>query len=391
MTYYLLIAFLSFSNLFSDSLYESNISHNSQTNEIQVISSLVIEETQDKDNKINSTLKYSFDENLDEMASQKKCIRDNIKQRKKTITISFAGDCTLGYDETFSYHNSFPFTLEKENDDYGYFFNKVKRIFENDDLTIVNLETTLTKETKKADKKFRFKGDPSYVNILKSGSIEMVNIANNHIYDYLNKGFLDTINNLQNAGVLYSGEGYIQYYSVQDVTIASIGYRGWSTNIKGPLTKDIEDAKEKADIIIVSFHWGSEYTYYPNQAQTSLGRFAIDSGADIVIGHHPHVIQGIEKYKDRYIVYSLGNFSFGGNKNPRDKDTIIFQNEFTVLDKKIIKSKGHIIPCSLSSVKNINNYQPIILQEDEGKRVIDRIYKYSSKLKYGIMAENKDD
>lgn len=387
MTYYLLIVFLSFSSLFNSSAYDSNISYDFQTDYIEIIASPLT----DKNQKMYSMKKYSFNKDLSEIVHQKKYIRDNIEQRKRTITISFAGDCTLGYDETFSYYNSFPFTLEKENNNYEYFFNKVKTIFENDDLTIVNLETTLTNATKKADKKFRFKGEPSYVNILKKGNIEMVNIANNHIYDYLNKGFLDTIKNLENAGILYSGEGYTQYYSIKDITIASIGYRGWSTNIKDQLAKDIKEAKKKADIIVISFHWGQEYTYYPNQTQISLGRFAIDQGADIVTGHHPHVIQGIERYKDRYIVYSLGNFSFGGNKNPKDKDTIIFQNEFTVLDKKIIKNLGRIIPCSISSVKNINNYQPAILQGNERTRVIDRIYNYSSKLKYGIITENNSN
>lgn len=307
-----------------------------------------------------------------------------LEEKNKPIIISFAGDCTLGNYEGSAHAYSLPFMLENQNNDYGYFFRKVKPIFGKDDLTLINLESPLTTSTEKSDKQFCFKGDRSYANILKAGSIEMVNISNNHIYDYSKKGFLDTLKTLEHLNIHYSGEGYIAYYSVRDITIASIGYRGWATYIKPNISKDIKEAKEKADIVIVSCHWGDENKYYPNEVQKTLGRFAIDEGADIVVGHHPHVIQGIEKYKNKYIVYSLGNFCFGGNKNPKDKDTFIFQSQFTVIDKKITKIQGNIIPCSISSVKNINNYQPAILDGSEKERVLDRIYNYSSKLEYGI-------
>ena len=169
------------------------------------------------------------------------------------IRISFAGDCTIGTDEAFTYVNSFPDRYERVGGDDSYFFRGVKPIFENDDLTLVNLETTFTREKKKAEKKFRFKGDPSYVNILKEGSIEAVNISNNHIYDYLKKGFQDTLATLEQAGILYSGEGHIAYYEQKGITIGSIGYQGWSTGIKDSLKNDILEARQKADIVIVSF------------------------------------------------------------------------------------------------------------------------------------------
>jgi len=306
------------------------------------------------------------------------------EESEKEIVISFAGDCTLGTDESFSYKYSFPYQFERQNGDYEYFFRGVQSIFMEDDLTLVNLETTFTTATKKAEKKFRFKGDPSYVNILKAGGIEMVNIANNHIYDYLEQGFLDTLKHLEEAGILFSGEGYISYYTVDGVTIGSIGYKGWHTGIKKELKADIERAREYADIVIVSFHWGLERVYYPTKVQKELGRFSIDCGADVVVGHHPHVIQGIELYKGKYIVYSLGNFCFGGNRNPSDKDTFIFQNIFTVKDGRIVGSIGKVIPCRISSVTHINDFQPTILEGKERDRVLDRIYEYSRELEYGI-------
>lgn len=300
------------------------------------------------------------------------------------IRISFAGDCTLGTDESFPYTNSFPYRLKRNNNDFSYFFAKVKPIFEKDDLTLVNLETTFTNATKKVEKAFRFKGDPSYVNILKEGAVEMVNIANNHIYDYLEAGFRDTLDALEKGGILYSGEGYIAYYRVKGITIASLGYTGWRTSVREKLEEDIEEARKKADVVIVSFHWGKERSFYPNAVQKELRRFSIDKGADVVVGHHPHVIQGIEQYKDRYIVYSLGNFSFGGNRNPSDKDTFIFQNDFVVESGRVRKSNGRVIPCRISSSKHVNDYQPTPLEGRDAERILDRIYTYSSSLEYGI-------
>ena len=311
-------------------------------------------------------------------------VKPQAKPQRTTVTVSFAGDCTIGTDLLFPYANSFTQKIEEQGYDYSYFFNNVKPVFEVDDLTVVNLETTLTKASRAAEKKFRFKGEPSYVNILKEGSIEMVNIANNHICDYLEEGFRETVRTLEDAGVLFCGEGYTAWYEVKGIKIAGIGFTGWDNTVRDSLEKALKNVREKADIVIVSFHWGNERRYYPNSIQTELGRFCIDMGADIVVGHHPHVIQGIEFYKARYIVYSLGNFCFGGNRNPADKDSFIFQCTFTLLDKKTIDVEKSIIPCRISSVEHVNDYQPVILEGKEGRRVLERIYKYSSKLKYGI-------
>ncbi|NLJ40196.1 MAG: CapA family protein [Clostridiales bacterium] len=301
-----------------------------------------------------------------------------------TVTISFAGDCTIGTDETFTYTNSFPHRFQKVDEDFSYFFAGVKDIFENDDLTLVNLETTFTTSNKKAKKRFRFKGDPSYVEILKEGSIEMVNISNNHIYDYLQKGFDDTLETLEQAGILYSGEGHVAFYETKGITIASLGYQGWNTDIKKEVKGDIEEVRDKADLVVVSFHWGKESTNYPNGVQRELGRFAIDQGADIVAGHHAHVIQGIEEYNGKFILYGLGNFCFGGNRNPRDKDTFIFQSEFVFRDGELKENLGKVIPCQVSSVKDVNDYQPTVLDGEEAKRVMKRLKEYSSGLEYGM-------
>lgn len=212
----------------------------------------------------------------------------------------------------------------------------------------------------------------------------MVNISNNHIYDYLEMGFQETIKTLEKGDILYCGEGKTAFYETKGVTVACIGYTGWNTSNKKKISLDIKNAREKADLLILSFHWGAERSNYPDSTQKELGRFCIDEGADIVVGHHPHVIQGIEYYRGKYIVYSLGNFCFGGNRNPTDKDSFIFQNRFIFKDKKIEDSMARIIPCRISSVVNINDYQPVILENEEGWRVLGRIFTYSKNLEYGI-------
>jgi poly-gamma-glutamate capsule biosynthesis protein CapA/YwtB (metallophosphatase superfamily) len=304
--------------------------------------------------------------------------------REKTVVISFAGDCTIGTDDNFQYKDSFPHRLEQAGNDYGYFLCGVLPVFEEDDLTLVNLESTFTVSKYRVPKKYNYRGDPSYTAILNMGSVEMVNISNNHIYDYGNQGYMDTLSALQQAGILFCGEKNIAFHTVKGVTIGCIGHTGWERNVRRDLERDIEYARSKAHIVVVSFHWGNDRANYPNSLQTSLGRFCIDKGADVVVGHHPHVIQGIERYKDRYIVYSLGNFCYGGSKNPSDKDTFIFQNTFTVKDGKVQSSRGNIIPCSISSVSHVNDYRPTILQGDEAERIMSRIYRYSSALEYGI-------
>lgn len=313
----------------------------------------------------------------------------------KQITISAVGDCTLGTDENFAYKNSFIEVFENNNKDYNYFFKHVYDIFNSDSLTIANLETTLTTATKKRDKAFKFKGPPDFVNILTQSSIEAVNLSNNHTYDYFKKGYEDTKAVLDNNDVThFSNKPSI--YTKDGIKIGLIGYNGWYINskLKNEITTTIETLHEQdCSLIIVSFHWGKEYTFYPNSTQRNLARHAIDSGADLVLGHHPHVIQGIEKYKNRHIVYSLGNFCFGGNSNPRDKDTMIYQQTFNFEDKSLVgPSIPSIIPCSLSSVKNRNNYQPIPLVDDDADRMISRLNKYSKDMNFNyqpVTAEEK--
>ena len=305
------------------------------------------------------------------------------EKRDIEITISAAGDCTFATDVNYAHGKTFVAEYNAVQD-ASYFLRNVQSAFANDDLTIVNFEGTLTNLTTRQDKEFAFRGDPEYVNILTAGSVEAVNLANNHSRDYGMQSLADTRIYLTEAGVTHFGYEETAIYECKGVKIGLIGIYVLPDGLgrMTQLQEHIQKVKSEGAIItIVNFHWGIEREYYPNNIQVQLAHAAIDNGADLVIGEHPHVLQGIENYKGKKIVYSLGNFCFGGNKNPTDKDSMIFQQTFTIRDGAVL---GHddfkILPCSISSVKERNNYQPTILESPEAERVMNKIREISANL-----------
>ena len=303
-----------------------------------------------------------------------------LPEYETSITVSVVGDCTLGTDEFFNYSTSLNAYYTANGAEY--FLRNVKSIFEADDLTIANLEGTLTDSTTRVDKTYAFKGPAEFVNILTSSSVEAVTIANNHSSDYGYKSYTDTKANLDNAGVVHFGYDETAIYEVKGVKVGLVGiyelndHTGRATQVKNNIAKVKE---EGADVVIVIFHWGIERDAAPSSSQITLGRLAIDSGADLVCGHHPHVLQGIETYKGKSIVYSLGNFCFGGNSNPSDKDTMIFQQTFTVTKEGVkVDNVTNIIPCSLSSVKYKNDYCPTPATGEEATRILNKIRERSN-------------
>lgn len=304
--------------------------------------------------------------------------------QETTITISAAGDCTLGTDEGFNYKRSFKGKYDAVQDP-AYFFQNVQPVFAQDDLTIVNMEGTLTEETTREPKQFAFKGDAEYAKILTAGAVETANLANNHSFDYGKKSYEDTITALEAEGI--SSFGY-ERTAVMDIKGVKVGLAGVyelaeHIDCKQDLLDNIAFLKEQgAQIIIVSFHWGQEKENVPNDVQVELAHTAIDNGADLVLGHHPHVLQGIEEYKGKNIVYSLGNFCFGGNSAPSDMDTMIFQQTFTVKDGKLQEDNvTNILPCKISSAyeEGYNNYQPILAEGDQKEKIFERLSEYSQK------------
>lgn len=300
------------------------------------------------------------------------------------ITMSFTGDCILGTDEYFAWDTGFNAYYEL----YGpeYFMQNVKHVFEADDLTVINMEGTLTEETTRLDKQFAFKGDPEFVNILTSASVEAANVANNHSHDYGEQSFLDTVNTLEQNNIKTFGYDDTAMINIRGVNVGLLGiYELDDHQERIPqLRSDLGKLKAKgADIIVAVFHWSNELVTVPDGNQVTLAHLAIDEGADLVVGHHPHVVQGIETYKGKTIAYSLGNFCFGGNTHPKETDTMIFQQKFTIDEnREITGTESTVIPCSVSSDPWINNYQPTILEGEEGERVLQLIQDRSEAIVY---------
>ena len=295
------------------------------------------------------------------------------KETKKTfdpvsLTVSVVGDCTLGTDETFDYSTS----LNAYFDNYGssYFLQNVKTIFSADNLTIANFEGTLTESDAREDKTFAFKAPASFAKILTDGNVEAVTTANNHSHDYGEQGFT------------HFGYDETAVMDIKGVKVGLVGIYELKDHMeRAQQVKDnIAKVKEEgAQLIIVIFHWGNEKEEVPDSNQIALGRLAIDEGADLVCGHHPHVLQGIETYKGKNIVYSLGNFCFGGNSAPSDMDSMIFQQTFTITEDGVqADNVTNIIPCSISSEYGYNNYQPTPAEGEEAQRIKNKIEERSA-------------
>ncbi|MGE4353060.1 MAG: CapA family protein, partial [Oscillospiraceae bacterium] len=236
------------------------------------------------------------------------------------FTITMIGDCTLASAQSqkaldYSYENMV-------GDDYTYPFAKTLDYFDDDDLTFTNLECALTESTDAANKAFLFKCSPEYANILKAGSVEFVTLGNNHVLDYGEQGYADTKAALDAAGIGYAGRDEWTLYTTKNglkIGVYAISF-GKVPQIEAGIAA-LKDAG--AEFIIAALHWGDEGSYTVNDMQIRQGHAAIDAGADVVYGSHPHTLQKCEEYNGKYIYYSMGNWSFGGNTNPRDKDTVI--------------------------------------------------------------------
>ena len=299
------------------------------------------------------------------------------------ILISAAGDCTLGSNQKHTYSKSFHEYYDKYGADY--FLQHVRSIFESDDLTIVNFEGTLTESENIRDKEWNHKGRPEYVNILTGSSVEAVTLGNNHIMDYNREGANDTFRIMKDAGIAYALNGdwgnQLGMYEVKGIKIGFVSVNEYydGKRVYKWLENGLKELREQgADIVIAANHWGGDKTHVIEKDQVDLGHWCIDLGFDLVLGCHPHVLQGIEIYKDKFIVYSMGNFCYGGNKNPPEKESMIFQVKFTFADG-ILQPKidGKVIPCQLSSTTKRNDYCPIVLEGEAAQTVIANMNKYS--------------
>jgi poly-gamma-glutamate synthesis protein (capsule biosynthesis protein) len=259
-------------------------------------------------------------------------------------------------------------------------------LFQTDDLSMVNLEVPVTTRGIRQTKPFTFRMKPAFLDVLTKGGIDVVNIANNHIHDFGREGLFDTIIGLDSAKIAHVGAGrnYEEAHrpfliTIKGRTIGILGYYNGgeapAATAKSPgvadrelaaISRDIAALKGKADFIIVNFHWGVEKDQKPGKIQQAFARSVIDAGADAIIGHHPHVLQGIELYRNKPIAYSLGNLIFGGNGR-HTYDTGVFEIR--------LSSAGaayRFIPV------RVMQWKATLLSGDEGDRLLAEMRKRSS-------------
>ncbi|HLO52028.1 MAG TPA: CapA family protein [Kamptonema sp.] len=291
-----------------------------------------------------------------------------------TVTLMFGGDVTLSDELT-----------QVAGKDYGWAFSGLEEYLQAD-LAMVNLETPLTNfGSSSLNKKNNFQADPESVKLLTTGGVDIVTLANNHTMDFLEPGLVETIETLDKAGIRHLGAGRdakeirrpqiievkgqrIAYLSYNDNNVHATGDGKAGTNSRHneQVAEDIRAIRSQVDWVIVNYHWGVELADYPGDWQIDLARFTIDQGADLVVGHHSHVLQGAEIYKDRPIVYSLGDFIFGGNARS-NYDTAVLK----------VSLKGRNMKVEFLPVE-VSKYQPKVVKGEKGDRILKHVEQISS-------------
>ncbi len=294
---------------------------------------------------------------------------------EQRYTLTFAGDCTLGCQPgVVSADMGFVKTI---GEDYGWCFRNVQQWFSEDDFTFVNLEGVLSDRGVAVPKTHNLRGPAAYTAILTQGSVEAVSLANNHIGDYGEQGIADTKAALEAAGVPYvEARQTLLYTTPTGLNIGIYAEAYGNLNLEG-LKAAVSQLREAgAEVIVCAVHWGVEYDYYPQPHHMDYAHQAVDAGVDIVIGHHPHVLQYSEIYNGKPIFYSLGNFAFGGNTQPRDLDSAMVQVEvIRSPEGEVSLGEIRVIPVRISSTWPVNNYQPTPYEEgsEEYQRVLDKL------------------
>lgn len=302
---------------------------------------------------------------------------------QRDLTFTFTGDITLGKDDFAAYDPSMVAYYDQNGPDY--FLENVRSVFEADECTVINMESVLTDLTVRVDKEFAFRADPEYVRILTGSSVEAANMANNHSHDYGEQSFTDTKELLEENDI--TTFGYDQT-AIREVNGVKVGFSGINALLgydaaSEQLTENFNTLRENgAEVLIAIFHWGIELSSCPTSEQVTLAHQAVDEGAAVVIGHHPHVLQGIEYYNGVTICYSLGNFCFGGNAHPTEPETMIFQMKMHLnANREITETTDTVTPCLVSTTTEYNTYQPTIQTGTEGDRILTIISDRSAEIK----------
>ena len=312
------------------------------------------------------------------------------------LTITCTGDLTIGGDSR-KRTDIFNDELKKQGGDINFTMRNIRDILLADDLTLVNFEGTLTESTyipsNKKNNDFLFSAPPSYVTMLSDNGIEAAALENNHSMDHGQDAYEDTQAALEGAGIVWSNSEHLGVIEVKGIQVAMLSYLCIDRydQLWDKVPADIAEAKAKYPIVIVSFHWGYELDYYPGDHkhnpnnQLKMGRLAVDSGADLVIGNHSHRFNPIEYYNGAYICYSLGNFCFSGNKKPSDMTSYLFQTRFRIREDGVENEGFRIIPIRISSRKERNDFTPTPLTEELSiDNMLSTLMENGRKLDYAV-------
>lgn len=288
------------------------------------------------------------------------------------IKMTFAGDVMIASYKNQTTDGSF--NTYAANKSPTYFFEKVEPIFEEDDITIVNLENVLTDKNLKEVPKdhnpaYWFRSKTSNTDILTSSSIEAVSLANNHYGDYGTQGRLDTVEAVEKAGLLYGHNDKTFYFEKNGYKIAFICHGLWGEWQANDIVKRIKEAETQSDFQVVFYHGGKERLHAPEEWKIRASRKLVDNGADLVVGNHPHVLQPMENYNGVDIIYSMGNFCYGGSRRPENR-SILYQIELTISNDGVLEGKtSEIIPCYVYT-GDVNNYQPTPIEDEVVKQKV---------------------
>lgn len=294
------------------------------------------------------------------------------------IVITFGGDCTLASLERIRKNPETSFDSYIHRFGYEYPFAGLRSVFENDDLTVVNLENVFSDSDEgKRTKTYSFRSPPEFAKILTAGSVEAVNIANNHTVDFGMQGAQSTVQALEAEGVGWFGATDLVtgtwVYEKNGIRIGFTGaYVGYWNGRRADLRKSFDALKEQdVDLIISSMHGGSEYAKRHDFWQTRMATWMIKEGAALVVGHHPHVLHGVEVMDGRTVIHSLGNLSFGGNPQLKAPLSMVAQVRFLFdANKTYLGHQMTLIPVRPSSTTEYNDYQPVLLEGAEAHEVI---------------------
>jgi poly-gamma-glutamate synthesis protein (capsule biosynthesis protein) len=289
------------------------------------------------------------------------------------IVMHFTGDVLLAENLDAGRTGGFNEYANRENAEY--FLKNASPYFLNDDFTAVNLENVFSDRALSPAQKplpaYWFKSKTSNTEILTASGVECVSVSNNHTRDYGTEGLSDTISALENAGIEYGTDSKTVYFEKNGFKTAIICCCMWNRSWADGIIKRIKEAEQQSDFQIVFFHGGKEAEHTPEQWKIDACRELVDNGADIVVGAHPHVLQRTESYNGAKIIYSLGNFCFGGNRSPENR-TAIYRLTVTVnSEDKSFSHSSAIIPFYVYTGSS-NNYQPdVIKNPEEAQKVLE--------------------